>query len=276
MKFNYFFGFLLFLSCWSCQNAKSEAKNEEPTKTISTDLQFDHFNIWVKNPMLAKEKLNDIGFTAVPDSISDVHKGQGTTGRYFHFLNSYLELIFVYDQTELEENNKVNKDLDFTVRANFEENGALPFSIALKLKEYDIAKIPFEKIRYHQNWMEKGVSIYSAKNSKKYLKEPSIFVVYPALESTQFNSLADVENIPDEYAFARAFYKHSNGAKKLTKIIITSTDLNLNTATMQAVNNIENLTVKNGTEYLMELYFDNNIQSKSFDLRPELPLKVFL
>ncbi len=264
------------MSCWSCQNAKPETKNEEPTKAISTDLAFDHFNIWVNNPILAKEKLNDIGFAAVPDSLSDIHKGQGTTGKYFHFLNSYLELIFVYDQTELEENNRKNKELDFVERAKFAENGALPFSIALKLKEYDIEKIPFEKIRYHQNWMDKGEGIYTAKNSKKYLKEPSIFVVYPALESTQFNSMADVENIPDEYAFARAFYKHPNGAKKLTKITITSTGLNPKSTTIQAVNNIENLTVKNGMENLMELYFDNNIQGKSFDLRPELPLKVYL
>lgn len=276
LKLNYLFGILLFLSCWSCQNAKPEGKSDQVTKTISTDLDFDHFNIWVENPILAKEKLIDIGFTAVSDSLSDIHKGQGTTGRYFHFLNSYLELIFVYDQKELEENNRINKELDFTERANFAENGALPFSIALKLKDYDIEKIPFEKIRYHQDWMDKGLSIYTAKNSKKYLREPSIFVVYPELESTQFNTLADVENIPDEYAFARAFYKHPNGVKKLTKIIITSTDLNLNTATMQTVNSIENLTVRNGTEYLMELYFDNSMQGKSFDLRPELPLKVYL
>ena len=36
------------------------------------------------------------------------------------------------------------------------------------------------------------------------------------------------------------------------------------------------LTVKNGSEHLMELFFDNNVQGKTIDLRPELPLIVYL
>ncbi|MEP2057986.1 MAG: hypothetical protein ABJJ05_09285 [Maribacter litoralis] len=119
-----------------------------------------------KNPEIAKKRLVEIGFNSVPDSLSQIHKGQGTAGKYFHFLNGYLELIFVYDQNELEKNNFINKDLDFTERANFEKNGASPFSIALKLKDYNIEKIPFEKISYHQDWMEPNVNIYSTKNSK--------------------------------------------------------------------------------------------------------------
>jgi hypothetical protein len=33
------------------------------------------------------------------------------------------------------------------------------------------------------------------------------------MESERFETLADLENIPDEYAFERAFYKHPNGAQ---------------------------------------------------------------
>ena len=124
--------------------------------------------------------------------------------------------------------------------------------------------------------MEENVNIYSAKNSKTNLKEPSIFVVYPEIESERFENLSDLKNIPDEYAFAREFYKHPNGAKKITSIIITSTDLNIKTETIKAVNGIENLTVKNGTKHLMELHFDNDIQGKLVDLRPELPLIIYL
>lgn len=260
----------------SCEDRKTEKRDSELTKAVSTDLQVDHFNIWVENPKIAKERLTNIGFTSVPDSLSQVHKGQGTAGRYFYFLNGYLELIFVYDQNELEENSRINSYLDFTERVNFEKNGASPFSIALKVEDYNVGKIPFEKVKYHQDWMEENRSIYSAKNSKTQLKEPSIFVVYPEIESGKFETLADLKNIPDEYAFVRAFYKHPNGAEKITKIIITSTDVDLDTKTIQAVNGIENITIKNGKEHLMELYLDNNIQGKSFDLRPELPLIIYL
>ncbi len=219
----------------SCKDEKNGNKTKVIAENVSSDLQVDHINIWVKNPKKAKERLTDIRFTSVPDSLSQVHKGQGTAGRYFNFLNGYLELIFVYDQNELEENYKKNKDLDFTERANFEKNGASPFSIALKVKDYSVEKIPFEKVSYHQSWMEENVNIYSAKNSKTHLKEPSIFVVYPEIESERFETLSDLKNIPDEYAFAREFYKHPNGAKKITNIIITSIDLDLKTETIKAV-----------------------------------------
>ena len=129
---NYIKILVLTFSISSCTHEKSI---DEGTKSISADLQVDHLNIWVKNPQKAKERLMAIGFSSVPDSLSEIHDGQGTAGRYFYFLNDYLELIFVYDQKELEENNEKNKDLDFTERANFESNGASPFSIALKLKD---------------------------------------------------------------------------------------------------------------------------------------------
>jgi hypothetical protein len=159
---NYFIILVLAFSLFSCKDGKTHEKPNEIKKTISTDLQLEHFNIWVKNPEKGKARLNNIGFTSVPDSLSQIHKGQGTAGRYFHFLNGYLELIFVYDQNELKENNENNKDLDFTKRANFEKNGASPFSLALKVTDYDVEKIPFEKVSYHQDWMEEnGKHIFS-------------------------------------------------------------------------------------------------------------------
>ncbi|UTW60828.1 VOC family protein [bacterium SCSIO 12741] len=268
---------VLFIGFLSCENEKkSEPQIDKATIKSSPDLEVDHLNIWIENPTKAKEKLTQIGFTAVPDSLSQIHGGQGTTGRYFNFLNGYLELIFVFDQHDFDRNNELNPELDFAERNDHTKNGASPFGIALRVKDYDLQKIPFEKVTYHQDWMEKNANIYSAKNSKTNLREPSIFVVYPEIESDRFETLADLKNIPDEYGFAREFFKHPNGAKKITKITITSTDLDLNTETIKTINGIGNVTVKNGNEHLMELYFDNHVQKKSFDLRPELPIIVNL
>ena len=111
-------------------------------------------------------------------------------------------------------------------------------------------------------------------NSKTNLKEPSVFVVYPELESDTFETLSDLKSIPEEYAFARTFYEHPNGAKRLTHITIISSDLDLETETMKAITGIENVSIRNGDEHMMELYFDHNIQNQSFDLRPELPLII--
>lgn len=267
---------LLIIFFSSCKNEKRINITEKKDDNISSNLQIDHLNIWVNNPEIARESLTELGFNSVPDSLSAVHEGQGTAGKYFNFLNSYLELIYVYDQNELEENIKKNKNLDFTKRANFDKNGASPFSLALKVRDYDVEKIPFKKVKYHQEWMDKNSNIYSAQNSKTHLQEPSIFVVYPEIESDRFESISDLKKIPEEYAFAREFYKHPNGAKKITNVVITSTDLDLNTETIKAVNGIPGLNIKNGTEHLMEIYFDNNLQDKKFDLRPELPVIIYM
>ena len=274
---NYFLIIFLMLGISSCKKEIKDVKQSDVSDTISNDLQLEHFNIWVENPTKAKENLKAIGFTTVPDSLSMIHEGQGTSGRYFNFLNTYLELIFTYNKTEFEENIKKNKYLDFSERSNFQKNGASPFGIALKVKDYAVEKIPFEKIRYHQNWMAPNTSIYAAKNSKINLNEPSIFVVYPEIETKNFKTFDDLKAvIPDKVSYYRDTYNHVNGAKKVTDIVITSNNLDLNSETIKALNGIKNLKVKKGKVHLMEIYFDDNSQDKSFDLRPELPLIIYL
>ena len=146
----------------------------------------------------------------------------------------------------------------------------------MKVKGYAVEKIPFAKYAYHQEWMNDSNSIYTAKNSKVNLGEPSVFVVYPEIEADDFKTLDDLKQIPEEAALWREFFKHPNGAKRVTKIAITSTNLNKESETTRALNEIENLTVKQGQQHLMELYFDNQAQDKTFDLRPDLPLKIYL
>ena len=274
-KYTYIILIIASFNLFSCgvDHKQNEVKIES---TLENNLQVDHLNIWVKNPEEAKQLLVDAGFTSVPDSNIVIHHGQGTSGKYFHFLNSYLELIFVYDQQEFDKNNEANTLLDFSERANFQKNNASPFSIALKLKEYNLEKIPFEAVKYQQVWMGGNNSIYASKSSKAKLQEPSVFVVYPDIESGTFSSMSDLDNFQADDDHWKEFFKHPNGAEKITKITITTTDLDLKTETIRAINGIDNLTVKKGKEHLMELVFDHNVQGKLFDLRPALPLIIHL
>lgn len=274
IKYSFVFTILL-LAISSCK--ESNTSDSTPKKApIASNLQVDHFNIWVTNPEKAKQKLVDIGFTAVPDSMSATHHGQGTSGRYINFLNSYLELIFVYDQKELEVNNKINKELDFTARALSHENGASPFSLALKMEEYNKDSIPFETIKYHQEWMEGEDAIYSARNSKLNLQEPSIFVVFPEMQANNFESTADLLATPSDDDSWKALFQHANGAEKITQITIHSKEFNGQSNSIHALNQIEGLSVKEGPAHLMEITLDNKRQGKTHDLRPELPLIVHL
>ncbi len=272
-----FVSFVLVVFClYSCKNEHDTPENAIPRSNNFTDLQVDHFNIWVNEPLKGQQQLKELGFRFVPDSLSQIHHGQGTTGRFLYFLNTYMELIFIYDQNEFDKNNQLNSSLDFAERADFQNNGALPFSIALKIDDYNVNKIPFDNVKYHQDWMAENSSIYAAKTSKNNLLEPSVFVVYPEIEYDTFDTLSNLKNIPDEYAIWREFYKHPNGAKKITDIKIVSNGVDLNSKTVMALNRIENLSIETGKEHLMELYFDNQSQGKTFDLRPDLPLIVYL
>ena len=121
---NYIIVLVFLISLTSCKNIKDKTKTDNSIEKKSSDLKVDHFNIWVENPEKAKKKLTDIGFTSVPDSPSDVHTGQGTAGKYFHFFNGYLELIFVFNQNELEKRleSLIN---DENLREKFSKNSIL-------------------------------------------------------------------------------------------------------------------------------------------------------
>ncbi|WP_235294843.1 VOC family protein [Portibacter lacus] len=241
-----------------------------------SNMEVDHVNIWLENTQEAKAKLEEIGFTGVPDSLSRIHSGQGTTGRYFYFLNAYLELIYVYDEEEFLDNAKTNPKLDFEERSKSPENGYLPFSIALNMKEYDARKIPFQTVKYAQDWMEEDNAIFAAENSKINKEEPSLFVVYPEITYDKFENLEALSNIPEEYAIWRKFYKHSNGAEKISKIKLHSRNLDQTSSTIQSIAALDNVEILDSDEYLMELYFDNEKQGRSYDLRPEIPLVIHL
>jgi len=258
---------LLFLILLST-GCKSDVEEKELFK-------IDHILVWVKNPSKMKAKFEDLGFKGVPDSLSQVHEGQGTAGRYFNFLNCYLELIYVNDTNEFQNNIRANNPLDFEERKNNVENGFSPFGIGLKMKKYLPDSIPFKTFKYHQNWMGEGKNIYTAINSKKNKVEPSIFVIYPEIEADEFEREEDLSKIPEEYSIWREFYKHKNGVKKITKLVYTLKKTDKTSNTLEEIKKIKMIDFKVGKEYLLEIYFDNNQQGEEFDLRPELPIKIY-
>ncbi|MCH2228737.1 MAG: hypothetical protein MK105_00230 [Crocinitomicaceae bacterium] len=99
-------------------------------------------------------------------------------------------------------------------------------------------------------------------------------MVYPEIDAPIVESFDKLEKFPSEDNFWKTFF--SNGAKNLTKIVITSNDLDVNSETIKALNSIENLAVRKGESHLMEFYFDDNKQGETYDLRPELPLIIHL
>ena len=271
---------LLFIGCKE-KESKGLKQDLINTETIDSksivDLELDHFFIWVENPDSVKESLTKIGFNMEADSIPTIHEGQGTAGKYFNFWNSYLELLYVYDKQEIETNKKLNDSIGIFFKPELITKGASPFGIGLHMKNYQPERIPFRTFKYHQKYMSSDeMNIFIAKASFELPKEPEVFILYPEIQTHNFTSIDEIDKISEGKPHVRDLFIHPNNAKKVTKIVIETNTEESFSKTMKIVNGIQHIEIKKGREHLMKIYFDNQIQGKSFDLRPELPLIVYL
>ncbi|CAM1354628.1 hypothetical protein THALO_350281 [Tenacibaculum halocynthiae] len=52
---NSFIILFLLISLFSCKDEERESNTKKVKKNVLSNLQFDHFNIWVENPKKAKK-----------------------------------------------------------------------------------------------------------------------------------------------------------------------------------------------------------------------------
>ncbi|MEO1013296.1 MAG: VOC family protein [Bacteroidota bacterium] len=241
-------------------------------KEQTSALRLDHFFLWVKDPTAAVKRLESIGFTAIPDSLSAIHQGQGTAGRYFYFLNTYFELLFVHDREALIANDQKYGFLETQKRVDYENTKASAFGIGLQMEKYDPGRIPFEVSRFYQTYLPDNSYLYFASSSEQMIREPLTFVVCPELQST----VKDSETLSKMSENIRGFYEHGNKALRVSRIVVNIDHKGPFSKTMEKVDKVDNIHIKKGKEQLLEIFFDNQVQGKSHDLRPELPVIIYL
>nr|WP_299345268.1 VOC family protein [Allomuricauda sp.] len=249
-----------------------ETKAIESAEGETTSLKLDHFFLWIEDPDATVRKLENIGFTAIPDSLSAIHEGQGTAGRYFYFLNTYFELLFVHDREALIANDQKYGFLETQKRVDYENTKASAFGIGLQMEKYDPDRIPFEVSRFYQTYLPDNSYLYFASSSEQMIREPLTFVVCPELQST----VKDSETLSKMPENIRGFYEHGNKALRVSRIVFTIDHKGPFSKTMEKVDKVDNIHIKKGKEQLLEIFFDNQVQGKSHDLRPELPVIIYL
>ncbi len=89
-------------------------------------MQIDHIFIFSVNAGLEANELVNFGLT---EGSSRVHPGQGTTNRKFYFDNFFLEILWVHNQLEIQ--NERTKPTKLWERSNFESNTYSPFGLCL-------------------------------------------------------------------------------------------------------------------------------------------------
>ena len=229
-------------------------------------LQLDHVLIWVDKDAPEIEIFKESGFTSI---ISGKHPGQGTSGKYIFFLNFYIELLYISDSIEAL-NNLDNFGCNYIERAKWRENKSSPLGLGLKMPSFNKDSIPFDYFEYKASWMPKDGLLMAKDNIN--LSSPLIILLQPYMEFPCYNSIEEMlrDEKPEDF---KKNHIHDNGIKTLTSYkIYVKTTSGLSTTCNELVRN--GINIAKGDEDWLELIFDNNINNKEIDFRPNLPVII--
>ena len=229
--------------------------------------KLDHILIWVDKDAPEIEFFKENGFTSI---ISGSHSQQGTSGKYIFFLNFYIELLYISDNTEAFEN--IEKfGCNYIERSNWRLNHASsPFGLALKMETFDKEKILFDYTEYKADWMKDDGLLMADNNNN--LSAPLIFILRPKMEFPCYHSIAEMllDNKPEDF---KINHIHENGIKTLTSYNIFI-DPGVEISKLINYLNTNGINISKGVENCIELIFDNGINNKEIDFRPKLPLII--
>ena len=226
-------------------------------------LQLDHIFIWVMKDAPEIEIFKKAGFTSI---ISGVHKGQGTAGKFIFFLNFYIELLYISDETEAS-NNLDNFGCDYIKRSKWRQSKSSFLGLGLKMTSFDQKNIPFSYKEYKSRWMRDHGLLMATNNQN--LNDPIVFILFPNMEFPNYSSIEEMltDNKPQDF---KKNHIHDNEIKTLTsyKIVTTSTS--------EMIENIakNGVYIEKGKVEKLELTFDNHMNNKEIDLKPSFPIVI--
>ncbi len=240
------------------------------SQQTTSKLDIDHIILWTKKDAPDTSLFQQKGFTI--DKRKMIHNGFGTGGRYIFFYNVYFELLYINDDSEF---NSKYQNIMSASRSNWKKNNNSPFGLGLSITPYDSTQIPFPTKSRQAAWMKPNSSIFIDSSNYTYNQEPIVIVVPPYMVQPKFETKEDIEKLPNETM--RNHYlesaQHSNGIKRLTNLKIIC-DTNKFSSTIASLKSIQYCQILKGNKNLMEITFDNNVQKKTIDFRPDLPIII--
>lgn len=216
--------------------------------------EFDHLFIFTDVGAIEADRLSSFGLV---EGSSRTHHGQGTTNRCFFFHNAMLELLWVCDPEEAKSDRIYLTRL--WERSRDRHHGACPFGICLRSAQESDGTIAFSSWAYQPPYLPETVSIAVGTNSE-ILTEPMLFQIPWGKR-------------PDTYSGEKSQpLEHSMGFREITRVELVSPAANHPSPELQAVIATNQIEIRSGTEYYIELGFDGEVQGKQADFRPGLPL----
>jgi hypothetical protein len=216
--------------------------------------EFDHLFISTNIGACEADRLVSFGLV---EGTSNTHPGQGTTNRRFFFHNAMLELLWVHDPEEAK--SELILPTRLWERWENRNDGACPIGICLRPALDSGNTVAFSSWVYRPPYLPETLSIAVGTNSD-VLTEPMLF-------QTPFGKR------PDQYPTEKAQpLKHHVGLHEITRVELVSPTADNPSPEFQAVIDTNQIRVRLGAEYCVELGFDEEVQGHQVDFRPELPL----
>lgn len=209
------------------------------------ELELDHFFILTADPKKTGDRLASLG---LQESFSRDHPGQGTSNRRFELSNCMLELLWLRDKEEARRG--PGKKLMFPERLSSRQSS--PFGFILTRKNNLVLEMPFDGWTYQPDFFKAPMAFHVGDNSSR-IEEP-LCIYAPFMEPVQ--------------------RKVEVGEFKSVTSVSTQVAVSELSDCLSVVGHSDGLLVKCGPEHLLEVTFDNGVQQRTRDLRPELPLVV--
>lgn len=230
---------------------------------MSSLLQLDHIFLWVKKNAPEIDIFTKAGFTSI---ISGVHKGQGTAGKYIFFLNFYIELLFISDETEAS-GNLENFVCNYIKRSQWKQNKSSFLGLGLKMTPFDLREIPFSYKEYKSEWMRNNGLLMATNNQN--LSDPLVFILFPNMVFPQYNSIEEMMK-DDKPADFKKNHIHDNEITTLTSYKISTTS----TSEMMEKIAENGINIERGDTESLELTFDNHKKNREIDLTSSFPVVI--
>lgn len=206
-------------------------------------IELDHLFICLSRGAPEAEYLRRYGLI---EGAPNVHPGQGTANRRFFFENAMLELLWVEDPGEAQ--NEQTAPTKIWGRWSGRLDGVTsPFGIIMRPGQWEETTPPFAAWEYKPDYLPAGTCLHIGDAG---IEEP-MWVFIPSLRRKGIE-------IP----------KHPNGIRQITGLTFASP------APMRsrAAEALPILAVESGPAHLLTIEFDHGVRNESTDLRPHLPL----
>jgi hypothetical protein len=220
-------------------------------------VELDH--LFICTSVGAPEADRLIGF-GLMEGVPNRHSGQGTACRRFFFQDAYLELLWVVDPAEAQDESVRRTGL--WERWSRRSREASPFGLGLRPDGQAEYEVPFPGWEYRPPYLPDPLAIWMGANSE-VVAEPLLF------------ALAFGHRPDSGERSRRQPLEHPVGFRSITRVRFSSPRGGAISPELRAVEQeCPWLSFESGGEDLVELGFDEEAGGQSADFRPALPLIV--